>query len=68
MDRMNERFAPNMVAVPLYKYESLVRAEAMLVAMLAEYDRGSYHSIGGETVKNARAVLYGEYEEGEADA
>lgn len=68
MDRMNERFAPNMVAVPLDRYESLIKAGAMLEAMLAEYDRGTYHSISSETVKNARAVLYDEYEEAEADA
>lgn len=69
MDRMNERYAPNMVAVPLDRYESLIKAEAMLTAMIAEYDRGStYQSISGETIRNAKAVLYDEYEEVEADA
>lgn len=68
MGRMNERYAPNMVTVPQGRYESLIKAETMLLTMIAEYDRSKYHSIGKDTVRNAKAVLYDEYEEDEGDA
>lgn len=59
MISMNERYAPNMVAVPFDRLEQLIRAEAMLEAMLAEYDRSDPGYVGSDTYKNARAVLWG---------
>ncbi len=57
------------VAVPADRYERLIKAEAMLTAMLAEYDRGEYHIIGDGTINNAKAVVYGDYgEEKKEDA
>lgn len=64
----DERYMPNFVAVPADRYERLIKAEAMLTAMLAEYDRNKYRIIGGETISNAKAVVYGDYGEEKEDA
>lgn len=60
MDRMNERFAPNMVKVPFRRLEQLLKTEALAEAMLAEFDRSEYHTISKETVINAKSVIWGE--------
>lgn len=60
MDGMNERFSSNMVAVPMKRLEQLLKTEAMMEAMLAEFDRSEYHIITKDTVINAKAVVWGE--------